>query len=502
MRGIDKSFFGVKVLKNVDFDLYPGEVHALLGENGAGKSTLIKILNGDYTKDAGTIVIEGAPVAIDSPRAAEDLGIRMIYQELHYAPELSVAENLLLGHLPARRGLLGGQVVDWRAANRIARELLQKLEIEIDPRLPMRKLSTVERQIVQIAKALSAQARILVMDEPTAALTPHEVQLLFEIIRSLRSRGVAIIYISHRLDEVFEIAQRATILRDGALVETRPVGRLTKPELVRMMVGRDIGEGWVRGAQATAATARGRAVLTVTSLAQRRTFQAISLTVHAGEIVGVFGLVGAGHVHLTRAIFGAEPVDAGTIEVEGRAIAVGSPRDGRRAGLGLVPADRKVEGLVLERSVRENVTLSNWRGLARGGFFRGDLERRHAQRWIDRLGIRMAGDMDVKIRYLSGGNQQKALLARWLEAGAKVLLLNEPTWGVDVGARFDIYELLEELAGEDLAILLVSSDIQEVLAVSHRILTIYRGRITGEFSQAEATQEILLRAAAGVNIHE
>ena len=500
MRGIEKSFFGARVLKGVDFALTGGEVHALLGENGAGKSTLIKILNGDYSKDGGVIVVDGAPVAIDSPRDAEALGIRMIYQELHYAPDLSVAENLLLGHLPTKRGPFGARI-DWPKAQQIARSALEQLGIDLDPQTPMRKLSAVERQIVQIAKALAGQARILVMDEPTAALTPHEVQLLFGIIETLRSQGVAIIYISHRLDEIFQIAQRATVLRDGNLVGAVPVAGLTKQQLVTMMVGRDIGEGWARR-QGKGTAAAGRPLLAVSGLSRRRAFQDISLTVHAGEIVGVFGLLGAGHAHLTRAIFGAERIDSGSITIDGRAVSIRSPRDALRHDLGLVPADRKVEGLVLERSVMENVTLSNWRRVARGGFFRPQVERADATQWIDRLGIRVAGGMDVKIRYLSGGNQQKALLARWLEAGVKVLLLNEPTWGVDVGARFDIYNLLEELAQEGLAILLVSSDIQEVLAVSHRVLTIYHGQLTAEFAQAEATQEKVLRAASGVSAHE
>jgi ribose transport system ATP-binding protein len=506
MQAIEKSFFGVRVLKGVDFDLYAGEVHALLGENGAGKSTLIKILNGDYRRDGGTLLLDGAPAAIDSPRAAERHGIRMIYQELHYAPELSVTENLLLGHLPSRRGPLGRQFVDWQAAHRLAEHSLGMLDVAIDPRLPMRKLSTVEREIVEIAKALTAQARILVMDEPTAALTPHEVDRLFGIVHSLRTQGVAIIYISHRLDEIFQIAQRATVLRDGALVGTRRVADLHKQELVRMMVGRDIGEGWARtaptptalpGASPGVARPKGRPMLEVEGLAQPRAFHDISLAVHAGEIVGVFGLLGAGHVHLTRAIYGAEPLAAGTIRVDGQPVTVRSPRDGRRCGIGLVPVDRKVQGLVLDRSVKENITLSNWGPLTTGGFFKQGQEKTHVAGWIDRLGIRMAGGMDVRTRLLSGGNQQKVVLARWMEAGVKVLLLNEPTWGVDIGARFDIYEQLEALAREGLAILMVSSDIQEVLAVSHRILTIYRGRLTAEFTQEEATQEKLLHAASG-----
>lgn len=494
MAGIEKSFFGVKVLKDVDFDLAPGEVHALLGENGAGKSTLIKILNGDYTRDAGHIRIDGQNVEIDSPKSAEALGIRMIYQELHYAPELSVAENLLLGHLPARRGILGNYLVNWPRAYEMAREALNVLDLDLDPRTPMYRLSAVEREIVEIGKALSAKARILVMDEPTAALTPQDVAHLFEFVNTLRNQGVSIIYISHRLDEIYEIAQRATVLRDGVKVGTRAVAELPKQELVRMMVGRDIGEGWAR--ERAPAQPAARPLLQIEQLTQRDRFQDVSLTVHAGEILGIFGLLGAGHTHLTRAIFGAERTDSGVIRVDGQAVTVHSPRDARRNGIGLVPLDRKVQGLVLDRSVKENVTLSNWETLSRSGFFRRTAEQQHVRAWIDKLGIRMAGDMEVHARYLSGGNQQKLVLARWLEAGVKVLLLNEPTWGVDIGARFDIYEQLETLAQEGLGILMVSSDIQEVLAVSHRIVTMYKGRLTGEFTQEEATQAKLIHAAS------
>jgi ABC-type sugar transport system ATPase subunit len=436
----------------------------------------------------------------------------MIYQELHYAPELPVTENLLLGHLPARRGLLGRQLVDWKAAHAQAQAALALLDVHIDGRTPMRKLSAVEREIVEIAKALTANARILVMDEPTAALTPHEVERLFGIVQSLRREGVAIIYISHRLDEVFQIAQRATVLRDGALVGTRSVAGLTKQELVRMMVGRDLGEGWTRPAAPAASTASAgpvtpaarpparRPMLQVRGLTQQRAFEDISLDVQSGEIVGVFGLLGAGHVHLTRAIYGAEPFDDGSISVDGQPVTIRSPRDGRRSGIGLVPVDRKVQGLVLDRSVKENITLSNWGALAAAGFFKAGQEKAHAAGWIDRLGIRMAGGMEVRTRLLSGGNQQKVVLARWMEAGVKVLLLNEPTWGVDIGARFDIYAQLEVLAHAGLAILMVSSDIQEVLAVSHRILTIHRGRLTAEFAQGDATQERLLHAASGEEV--
>jgi ABC-type sugar transport system ATPase subunit len=493
MQAIHKSFFGVNVLNDVSLTLQRGEVHALLGENGAGKSTLIKILNGDYQLDSGSILIDGQPVDFKAPRDAEAAGIRMIYQELHYAPDLSVTENLLLGNLPRRSGLLGF-VIDWQAARQIATERLALLDLQINPDSRMRDLSVVERQIVEIVKALSADARIIVMDEPTAALTPADVDILFNIIRDLRAKGVAIIYISHRLDEIFQIAQRVTILRDGKHMDTRDIGAITMASVVELMVGHTIEERRHTPATSVVET---RPVLEVSNLTRYGAFEDVSLTVHAGEIVSIFGLIGSGQVNLTRSIFGAEPVDAGQLRVNGKVVSIRNPQDAKRAGIGFVPIDRKVRGLIMGQSVRKNTTLSNWDQLSRAGFFQQGVEKTHTQRWIDSLGIRMAGGMEVPIRYLSGGNQQKTILARWLEANVKILILNEPTWGVDVGARSDIYDQLETLAQQGLAVLIVSSDIQEVLTVSHRILTIYRGRLTAEFSREQASQAKLLAGAAG-----
>jgi ribose transport system ATP-binding protein len=496
MEHISKSFFGVKVLDEVSIDLYPGEVMALIGENGAGKSTLIKILNGDYLKDSGTILMDGRPVTIDRPKDAEDLGIRMIYQELHHCHDLSVTENLLLGHLPRGQGRLGKYVVDWSKAHRLARDHLGMLDIEIDPQARMGDLSVVEREIVEIVKAVSANARIIVMDEPTAALTPREVDLLFQIVDTLRRQDVGIIYISHRLDEIFQIAQRVTVLRDGYKVATTQVAEVTQRELVRMMVGHEVEERPTAG-ESAAQSRQAEVVFEVEDLTRAGAFEHVDLKIRAGEIVGIFGLLGAGHSTLTRSLFGAEKADSGTIKVDGQPVVIGSPTDARRAGIGLVPVDRKVQGLVLGRSVRENLTLSNWPAITRFGFFQRKEEKQHAQTWIDNLGIRVAGGMEVEARFMSGGNQQKVVLGRWLEAQVKVLLMNEPTWGVDVGARSDIYDQLEELARQGLAILMVSSDMLEVLSVSHRILTMYKGRVTGEFSAGEASQEKLLHAAAG-----
>ncbi|MCP4166427.1 MAG: sugar ABC transporter ATP-binding protein [Chloroflexi bacterium] len=550
MTDISKSFFGVKVLDDVALDLYPGEVLALVGENGAGKSTLIKILNGDYHKDGGEIAIEGEQVVIDRPRDAEQLGIRMIYQELHHCHDLSVMENLLLGHLPRKTGAVGKYVIDWKQARRTAEQQLGMLDLTIDPMALMGDLTVVEREIVEIVKAVSSNARIIVMDEPTAAMTPHEVEMLFEIVNTLRRQGVGIIYISHRLDEIFQIAQRVTVLRDGQKVGTEVVKQVTKGDIVRMVVGHEVEE---RQAEDLRAHEHGRdVVLEVASLTRTGSYEDISLQVHAGEIVGIFGLLGAGHSALTRTLFGAERADSGEVRVSGKSvrehslprsrregqrfpnlrafrthfvlklgnyiqlratllpgltkivklgvrspITFHSPTDARKAGVGLVPIDRKQQGLVLTQNVRENLTLSNWGAVSQLGFFQRKEERAHAQNWIDNLGIRVAGGMEVETRYMSGGNQQKVVLGRWLEANVKVLLMNEPTWGVDVGARSDIYDQLEALADQGLGILMVSSDMEEVLSVSHRIITMFQGKITGEFTVSEASQELLLNAAAG-----
>ena len=485
------------MLDEVSLELFPGEVMALIGENGAGKSTLIKILNGDYVKDSGTIQIEGQLVQIDRPKDAEDLGIRMIYQELHHCHDLSVTENLLLGHLPSGNGRFGKHLVNWKEAHQLAQDHLGLLDIEIDPRTRMGDLSVVEREIVEIVKAVSVQAKIIVMDEPTAALTPHEVDRLFQIVETLRRQNVAIIYISHRLDEIFKIAQRVTVLRDGKKVETCQVADVTQGDLVRMMVGHEVEQTRLTAGASAAKSSQAKVVFAVESLTRFGEFEDISLQVRSGEIVGIFGLLGAGHSALTRTLFGAEKADSGRIIVNDVPVIIKSPTDARRVGIGLVPVDRKVQGLVLGRSVRENLTLSNWQAISRFGFFQKKEEKQHAQTWIDNLGIRVAGGMEVETRFMSGGNQQKVVLGRWLEAEVKVLLLNEPTWGVDVGARSDIYDQLEGLARQGLGILMVSSDMVEVLAVSHRILTMFQGRITGEFMASEANQEMLLSAAAG-----
>jgi ABC-type sugar transport system ATPase subunit len=492
MQGIRKSFSGVEVLHGVDLTLYRGEVLALLGENGAGKSTLIKILNGDYSKDAGEILIDGNPVELKSPREAEHMGISVIYQELNYAPDLSVAENVLVGHLPHRRGPLGWLVVDWGETYRRAEQVLAILKAEVNLRQPMRQLSVGKQQTVEIARALSIRAKILVMDEPTAALTPHEVNLLFETIARLRDQGVAIIYISHRLDEVEQIAQRVMVLRDGNVAGTVQMNEVTRRDLVRMMVGRDLATIYP-----TRHGVKGDTALEVAHLTRQGAFTDVSCTVCDGEIVGLFGLLGAGHAEVIRSIFADEPATSGEIRMQGTLVQAKTPQDVKRLSIGFVPEDRKVDGLVLDMSVAENITIANWRNLSRYGVLRRKEARERAQHWADRLGIRAARGIQQEVRTLSGGNQQKAVLARWLEMGTRLLLLNEPTRGVDIGARADIYAVLEELREQGMALLLVSSDMDEVLSMSDRVLVFAKGRLVAEFEAAQASQERLLSAAAG-----
>ncbi|RFU42900.1 sugar ABC transporter ATP-binding protein [Actinomadura logoneensis] len=483
VRGLRKGFPGVQALDGVDFDLRPGEVHVLLGENGAGKSTLIKTLSGAHRPDEGTIEVDGKAVEIRSAQDAAGLGIATIYQEFNLVPELTVAENLFLGRQPRRFGL-----VDRKAMNERARELLARVGVDVDPGTRMGDLGIARAQMVEIAKALGLDARILIMDEPTAVLTTGEVDRLFEIVSGLRDQGVAVVFITHHLEEIPRIGDRVTVLRDGRSVGQVPADTPER-ELVRLMVGRSIEQQYPRER-----TEPGPVLLQVRGLGREGAFEDVSFEVRAGEVVGLAGLVGAGRTEVARALFGADRYDTGEVLVDGKRLPSGSVHAAREAGLGLVPEDRKGQGLVLGADVGENLGLVTLGSASRGGIVDRSKNRAEAAGMAERLGVRMSG-LGQEVRTLSGGNQQKVVIGKWLLADARVLVLDEPTRGVDVGAKVEIYQLINRLTAAGRAVLMISSDLPEVLGMSDRVLVMARGRIAGELLAAEATQDEVMELA-------
>ncbi|MCL2429945.1 MAG: sugar ABC transporter ATP-binding protein [Alphaproteobacteria bacterium] len=488
VRAIEKSFPGVRALSGVSFEVARGEVHALLGENGAGKSTLIKIVSGVHTPDRGEVVVDGRAVALAGPDAARRAGIATIYQELLLFPDLTVAENVFMGHAP-RKGL--GRL-DWRAMRERTRDLLAALEIyDLEPDSVVGSLSVGNRQRVEIVRALSHDARILIMDEPTAALTEYDVKRLFEIVRRLKARGVAVVYISHRLDEIFAIADRVTVLRDGAHVATRGVAETDAAELVQLMVGRKIESLFPK-----AAVAIGAPVLEVRDLERRPLTRKVSLTVRAGEIVGLAGLVGSGRSELAQTIFGVTPAESGEIRIAGEAVAIRSPAQARALGVAYVPEDRSTQGLVRSMTVRENFSLAALATVASRGFIDRAGERRLADDGVRRFAVKTSSREQIAGK-LSGGNQQKIVLGKWLANQPRLLILDEPTRGIDVGAKAEIHRLMGELAAQGLAILMISSELPEVLGMSDRVLVMREGRIVAEFPREHATQEAAGAAMMG-----
>ncbi len=485
MDAVSKAFAGVRALRDVSVQARAGEVLALVGENGAGKSTLLKILSGAYLPDTGTISIDGEPVHLDSPNDAHRAGVRVIYQEPEIIPHVSVAENVYVGGLPRK-----GRLFDRRALRDKLRADLERFGFgsALDPDALGSRLSPAQRQLVEILRALITQVRIIAFDEPTSSLSDVEVRTLFRLIRRLRSDGVSVLYVSHRLPEIFEIADRVTVLRDGGVVGTRDIGSVSEDEVVAMMVGRDLTGMFVRQPHDP-----GDVVLSVQDLSSADVTD-ISFDVRAGEVVGIAGLVGAGRSELAHALVGDTTARSGEVRVDGARVRIRSPRDAMRAGIGFAPEERKAQALLMHRSVRDNISLAVLSRISKAHIVNRREERQIADRFVEQLNVRTPSTEQV-VANLSGGNQQKVVLARWLARRPRVLILDEPTRGVDVGAKAEIYHVINDLAGEGVAIVVISSELPEILALADRVLVMQAGRITGELSRREATEERILALA-------
>lgn len=485
MRGIAKAFPGVRALQGVDLTLHRGEVLALLGENGAGKSTLMKVLGGAHRPDAGTIRIDGRETRLHSPHDARRAGVVVIYQEFNLIPGLTARENIFLGQEVSRRGF-----IDRAGERRRAEELFRRLGVTIDLDAPCRRLTTAQQQLVEIARALAFDAKIIVMDEPSAALTAHEVERLFAIVADLKARGIGVIYISHRLEEIGRIADRVTVLRDGANVGSRAIGEITRGEMIEMMVGRELKDEFPKRTNTI-----GGVALTVKELQGLPAVKDFSVRIRQGEVVGLTGLIGSGRTEVARMIFGADRRDAGEIRRGRKIVKVRTPAEGIEVGIGLLTEDRKLQGLILGHSLRHNFALPNLDWLSKFGFVKRPRESRNFERWSSALQLK-ASSPEQRARHLSGGNQQKVVLAKWLARDCDVLIFDEPTRGVDVGAKVEIYQLINEYASKGKAILLISSELPEVLGMADRILVMHDGRITGEITDvANATQEQIMELA-------
>jgi inositol transport system ATP-binding protein len=494
MEGISKRFPGVQALDNVTLEVLPGEIHGLLGENGAGKSTLMKILSGVYQKDSGHIFLSGREIEVSDPHHAQVLGITIIYQELNLMPNLTVAENVFIGREPNRASF-----VQWRKLHQQTRELTERLGIHLSPTTIVRNLSVAEQQMVEIARALSMESRVIIMDEPTSSLTENEVQHLFTIMRGLREQGMGVIFITHRLEEVFQICDRITVLRDGAYVGTVDAKTATPDQIIRMMVGRSVSDLFAKEASRP-----GDVVLEVRNVSRIGTVEDptasvlcdVSFSVRRGEIVGLAGLVGSGRTDVARCIFGVDKRDIGDIFVDGQPVHIASPQDAIRAGMGFVPEDRKLQALFLAMSVEANASMASLGEVSHLGFVNGRTERNLVGRYVETLSIRLS-NLSQRVLDLSGGNQQKVVIARWLALVPRVLIMDEPTRGIDVGAKAEVHALMSQLAQQGVAIIMISSELPEVLAMSDRILVMHEGTMVGELSRAEATPERVMAMMTG-----
>lgn len=487
MRGIDKSFGGNAVLKNAGFLLDDGEVHALMGENGAGKSTLMKILTGVYTKDAGQVIVDGKEVCYNNPQEAEKAGIVFIHQELNVLFDLTVEENMFLGK--EIKKVFG--ICDRKAMRKRVQEILDMLGVDIDPTQRMDELSIGQQQMIEIAKALMIDAKVLIMDEPTAALTQSETEVLFKVVNSLRQKGVSIVYISHRMEEIFELCDRITILRDGTYIDTKRIADIDMNDIVKMMIGREIGERYpVRNSKI------GDVAFEVKNLNCPGAFENVSFEVRAGEVLGVSGLMGAGRTEIMQAIFGNMPNVTGQLFLDGKEIKNKNPQQAIQNGIGFITEDRKVEGLMLEESIMKNISLANLGRISNGGVINKKKEQELVNKGIEELRIRCFGPQH-ECNNLSGGNQQKVIFAKWIYTNPKVLILDEPTRGVDIGAKKEIYNIINELAAKGVAIIMVSSELPEVLGMSDRVMVVREGEVRGILNKEEANQESIMTLATG-----
>ncbi|MGJ7913631.1 sugar ABC transporter ATP-binding protein [Neobacillus sp. LXY-1] len=488
MKGINKAFSGNKVLENVEFQLLPGEVHALMGENGAGKSTLMKILTGIYERDQGTVWVKGKEVHFQNPKEAEKAGIAVIHQELNIIPHLSVYENMFLGK-EITFGRFG--VTNDKEMKKKTKEYLNRLGIDMDPTVEAGSLSVGQQQMIEIARAVAANTEVLIMDEPTAALTEREIESLFKVIASLKKEGVGIVYISHRMEEIFQICDRISVLRDGQFIDVKSINETSFDEIVRLMVGRQLGERFPeRNIEI------GEERFRVENLTRKGNFEKINFSVHKGEILGVAGLMGAGRTEIMQAIFGFRPHDEGRVFIDNKEISIKTPFDAIQTGIAFVTEDRKSQGLILELSVRENYSVTNLNKISKNGLISSQKENRLVDEMIEKLKVKTSG-RELSVKSLSGGNQQKIVIGKWMGIDPKILILDEPTRGVDVGAKKEIYQLMNELTKLGVSIIMVSSELPEILGMSDRIIVIHEGKLTATIQRSEASQEKIMQSATG-----
>lgn len=490
MKGISKSFTGNRVLDQVDFQLLSGEIHALMGENGAGKSTLIKILTGIYERDAGKVFIKGKEVHFKNPKEAEQSGIAVIHQELNIIPYLTVYENMFLGK-ELTVGRFG--ITKDKEMKRQTKEYLNRLGIEIDPNTEAGNLSVGQQQMIEIARAVAANTEVLIMDEPTAALTDREIEALFKVISSLKEQGVGIVYISHRMEEIFQICDRISVLRDGQFIDSKEVAKTNFDEIVRLMVGRQLGERFPERD-----TKIGQERFKVENLTSKGCFENISFSVHQGEIVGVAGLMGAGRSEIMQAIFGYRSLHGGKVFIDGKEVTIKSPYEAIKAGIAFVTEDRKSEGLILDLSVRENLSITTLDKISKNRVISTKTEMSLVDEMIEKLHVKTSG-REISVKSLSGGNQQKIVIGKWLGINPKILILDEPTRGVDVGAKKEIYQLMNDLTKQGVSIIMVSSELPEILGMSDRVLVIHEGKLAAVLNKSEATQENIMQSATGGN---